>query len=82
MAQGNRIKRIEEAMQRFLNHKQNRKKSNQEKREPLTRRKNNWTRGSTKDFNWHKDLSQIEKYGNAMEQMPRSSNFFEREKDT
>jgi|GEM_PF-6339377 len=82
MAQRNRIKRIEEAMQRYFESQAEQKKSNHAKREPLTRRKNNWTRGSTKDFNWHKDLSQIEKYGNAMEQMPRSSNFFEREKDT
>jgi len=30
----------------------------------------------------HEDLSQIEKYRNAMEQKPQSSNFFVREKDT
>ena len=33
-------------------------------------------------FEQHKDLSQIGKYRNAIEQMPQSSNFFEREKDT
>jgi hypothetical protein len=33
-------------------------------------------------FEQQKDLSQIEKYRNALEQMPQSSNFFEREKDT
>ena len=82
MAQGNRIKRIEKAMQRYFESQAEQKKSNQEKREPLTRRKNNWTRGSTKDFRWHKDLSRIEKDRHATEQMPQSSNSFEREKDT
>ena len=82
MAQKTRIKRIEKAMQRYFESQAEQKKSNQRKQEPLIRRKNNWTRGSTKDFNQHKDLSQIEKYRNAMEQMPQSSNFSKREKDT
>ena len=78
MAQGNRIKRIEKAMQRYFKSQAEQKKSNQAKREPLIRRKNNWTRGSTKDFNWHKDLSRIEKDRHAIEQMPQSSNSFDR----
>jgi len=78
MEQENRIKRIEKAMQRYFESQAEQKKSNQEKREPLTRRKNNWTRGSTKDFNWHKDLSGMEKDGYIIEQMPQSSNSFDR----
>jgi hypothetical protein len=51
MAQKTRIKRIEKAMQRYFESQAEQKKSNQRKQEPLIRRKNNWTRGSTKDFN-------------------------------
>jgi hypothetical protein len=50
--------------------------------EKAIRRKNNWTRGSTKDFMQHKDLSRIEKDRHATERMPQSSNFSKREKDT
>ena len=46
--------------------------------EKAIRRRNNWTRGSTKDFNWHKDLSGMEKDGYIIEQMPQSSNSFDR----
>ena len=82
MEQENRIKRIEKAMQRYFESQAEQKKSNQAKRKPLIRRKNNWTRGSTKDFMQHKDLSRIEKDRHAIEQMPQSRNSFEREKDT
>ena len=82
MEQENRIKRIEKAMQRYFESQEAQKKSNQAKRDPLIRRKNNWTRGSTKDFRWHKDLSRIEKDRHATERMPQSSNFSKREKDT
>ena len=82
MAQKTRIKRIEKAMQRYFESQAEQKKSNQAKRKLLIRMKNNWTRGSTKDFKWHKDLSRIEKDRHATEQMPQSSNSFEREKDT
>ena len=82
MMQGNRIKRIEKAMQRYFESQEAQKKSNQAKRKLLIRMKNNWTRGSTKDFKWHKDLSRIEKDRHATERMPQSSNFSKREKDT